>query len=202
MFEAVLKGPSALSDPKAIALSSVDRLTPLTLQLARSSPQTLLRNGNVVEVRVIGMLAGDTAQLEILGQKVEVSTSQALKAGTTMSVAINRSGSSIQLVIQSDAHGARPPQSSQPTAVPERAYNALGEAAGSSRPGTASIEGRILATQAAINEAVMSAGTNSQGANIPPPGSQLAMRAAYSAADVASSRNPGWLRTGGHGTSL
>ena len=79
-----------MPDPNAIALATVDRLTPLTLQLARSSLQSVLRNGNVVEARVVGMLAKDVAQLGILGQKVEVSTPQALKAGTTISVAINR----------------------------------------------------------------------------------------------------------------
>ncbi len=172
-----------MPDPNAIALATVDRLTPLTLQLARSSLQSVLRNGNVVEARVVGMLAKDVAQLEILGQKVEVSTPQALKAGTTISVAINRTPGSLQLIIQPDAHGARAPQSSQPTAALGRGYAAPVETAGSLRASAASIGERVLAAQAAINEAVLSAG---QSANIAPPSSQLVMNAAYSEARFAS----------------
>ena len=175
-----------MPDPNAIAPATVDRLTPLTLQLARSSLQSVLRNGNVVEARVVGMLGKDVAQLEILGQKVEVSTPQALKAGTTISVAINRTVGSLQLVIQPDAHVARAPQSSQPTAALGRSYTAPGETVGSLRASAASIEERVLAAQAAINEAVLSAGTDLQSATIAPPSSQLAMNAAYSEARFAS----------------
>ncbi len=169
-----------MSDPNPITLAPVDRLTPLTQQSARSGLQTLLRNGTVVEARVVGMLAGDVAQLEILGQKVEVSTQQALKAGTTLSVAVNRTGSSLELVIRPDNGGARPAQSSQPAAGLGR-----GEATGSLRPGAVSIENWVLAAHAATNEAVLSAETS---ATIASPGSQLPM-AAYSAAGLASQQS-------------
>jgi hypothetical protein len=103
-----------LPDPNPIASWSVDCLTPLTLQPGRSSLQALLRNGNVMEARVIAMLAGDMAQLEILGQKVEVSTPHTLKVGTTISVAINRTGQSLELVIQPDANNSRPAPAPRP----------------------------------------------------------------------------------------
>ena len=62
------------------------------------------------------MLSGDVAQLEILGQKVEVSTPQALEAGRTISVAINRTGQGLELIIQPDANISRPAPAPQPIA--------------------------------------------------------------------------------------
>ena len=111
MFEAVSEVQAPCPIPTSIELRTVDRLTPFTLQLARSGLQALLRNGNTVEARVIAMLAKNVAQLEILGQKVEVSTPQALEAGTTISVAINRNGKSLELVIRPDTNTSRPPTS-------------------------------------------------------------------------------------------
>ncbi len=176
-----------MSDPNPITLATVDRLPPLTPQSARSGLQTLLRNGNVVEARVVGMLAGDVAQLEILGQKVEVSTQQALKAGTTISVAINRTGSSLELVIRPDNSGARPAQSPQPAAGLGRGYSAPGEATGSLRPGAVSIENWVLASQAATNEPVLSAETGFQNATLAaaPFRSIPAVQAAYAEAAFA-----------------
>ncbi len=182
-----------MSDPNPITLATVDRVTPLTPQSARSGLQTLLRNGNVVEARVLGVLAGDVAQLEILGQKVEVSTQQALKAGTTISVAINRTGGTLELVIQPDNSGARPAQSSQPAAGLGRGYSAPGEATGSLRPGAVSIENWVFAAQAAINEAALSAETS---ATIASPGSQPPPMAAYSAADLASQQSLAEIQAG------
>ena len=98
-----------MPDPNPIALWSVDRQSPLTLQPGRSGVQASLANGNVVKARIIAMLSGDVAQLEILGQKVEVSTPRALEAGATISVAINRTGQSLELVIQPDANNPRAP---------------------------------------------------------------------------------------------
>ncbi len=152
-----------MPDPNPIALWSVDRLTPLTLQLARSGLESLLRNGDVVKARVLAMLAGNVAQLEILGQKVEVSTPQALTAGATLSVAVNRTGRGLELVIRPDASGARPLQAPQATG---QATAAPTGSAGILQSAALSIEARVLAAQAAINEAVLGAETNFQNAAI------------------------------------
>jgi len=142
VFEQVSEVQAALLDPNPIALWSVDRQSPLTLQPGRSGLQASLANGNVVKARIIAMLSGDVAQLEILGQKVEVSTPQALEAGRTISVAINRTGQSLELVIQPDANNSRPAPAPQPIA-----------GTGSSQSLAVSIEDWVLTAQAAINEA-------------------------------------------------
>jgi hypothetical protein len=148
----------------------------------------LLANGNVVKARVIAMLAGNMAQLEIVGQKVEVSTPQALKAGTTISVAINRIGQSLELVIQPDANNSRPAPAPQPIAGPGRDYITPNEAFSSMQSLAVSIEDWVLTAQAAINEAVLSSESNFQNANLPPaqPSPHPAMAAAYPAAAFAS----------------
>jgi Flagellar hook-length control protein FliK len=155
-----------LPDPNPIALWSVDRQSPLTLQPGRSGVQALLANGNVVKARIIAMLSGDVAQLEILGQKVEVSTPRALEAGATISVAINRAGQSLELVVQPDANNSRAP-AAQPGnhLTPNEALQSL----------AVSIEDWVLTAQAAINEAVLSSEPNFQNASV-----------AYSAAALAS----------------
>jgi len=169
--------------PDPIELRTVDRLTPFTLQLARSGLQALLRNGNTVEARVIAMVAKDVAQLEILGQKVEVSTTQALEAGTTISVAINRNGKSLELVIQPDTNASRPPTVPQTASVSGRGYGVLAEIIGSLQSVAASIDDRVLAAQAAINEAVLSSETNIQSANLAPTQTTFnSVMQAYSAA--------------------
>ncbi|MGC2396844.1 MAG: hypothetical protein WA579_12720, partial [Rhodomicrobium sp.] len=172
MFEQVSEVQAALLDPNPIALWSVDRQSPLTLQSGRSGLQALLANGNVVKARIIAMLSGDVAQLEILGQKVEVSTPQALEAGRTISVAINRTGQSLELVIQPDANNSRPAPAPQPIA-----------GTGSSQSLAVSIEDWVLTAQAAINDAVLSSESNSQNASLAPaqPSPYPAMPAAYAA---------------------
>lgn len=151
-----------MPDPNPIALPTVDRLTPLTLQLARSGLEAL-QNGNVVKARVVAMLAQDVAQLEINGQKVEVSTPQALIVGTTLSVAIHRTGRSLELVIRPDTINSGPPPGAQPAGGPARGYVAH-------TPGAqllaVSIEDWVLAAQAAINEAVLSSEANVQSAKL------------------------------------
>ncbi len=177
-----------MPDPNPITLSTVDRLAPLTLQLARSGLQSLLRNGDVVQARVVAMLTKDVAQLEILGKTIDVSTSQALKAGATISVAINRTGRSLELVIRRDTNDARAAPTPQSAGVAGRGYVAPSETTGSLQAVLASIEDRVLAAQAAINEAVPSAETNLQSANIAsaPSATQLAMKVANFAAGIAS----------------
>ncbi len=137
-----------MSDPNSIALRMVDGLKPLALQLGRAGLQALLKAGNVVEARVIAMLAKDMAQLDILGEKVEVSTAQPLKAGTTISVAIHRNGRGLELVIQPDANQPRAAQAPQPAAP--------GEPVPAPQPQPASLEEWVLTAQAAINEAALS----------------------------------------------
>jgi ribosomal 50S subunit-recycling heat shock protein len=163
-----------LTDPKPIALPTVDRLTPL----ARSGLEALLPNGNVVKARVLAMLAQDVAQLEINGQKVEVSTPQALKVGTTLNVAINRTGRSLELVIRPDTNNSHPP----PASVPGRPYGA--QTIGSAPPLAVSIEDWVLAAQAAINEAVLSGEANFQSANLASaqPSSKPVIQPSYPAA--------------------
>jgi len=170
-----------LPDPNPIALPTVDRLTPLTLQLARSGLEALLPNGNVVKARVVAMLAENVAQLEINGQKVEVSTNQALKVGTTLSVAINRTGRSLELVIRPDTINSRPPPGSQPAGTPGRGYGAPGDGA---QLLAVSIEDWVLAAQAAINEAVLSSKSNFHSANLASaqPSSKPAMQTSHPAA--------------------
>ena len=169
--------------PDPIELRTVDRLTPFTLQLARSGLQALLRNGNTVEARVIAMVAKDVAQLEILGQKVEVSTTQALEAGTTISVAINRNGKSLELVIQPDTNASRPPPVPQAASGSGRGCGVLAEIIGSLQSVAASIDDRVLAAQAAINEAVLSSEANIQSANLAPAQTTFSsVMQAYSAA--------------------
>ena len=169
-----------MPDPNPIALPTVDRLTPLTLQLARSGLEALLPNGNVVKARVVAMLAEDVAQLEINGQKVEVSTPQALKVGTTLSVAIHRTGRRLELVVRPDTSNSRPPPGSQPAGGPARGYVAQ-------TPGAqllaVSIEDFVIAAQAAINEAVLSSESNVQSANLASaqPSSKPVIQAAYPA---------------------
>jgi len=80
----------------------------------------------MVKARVAAMLAEDVAQLETNGQKVEVSTSQALEVGTTLSVAVNRTGRSLELVIRPDTnilarHRARSPVAYLRGATPHQA---------------------------------------------------------------------------------
>ena len=142
--------------------------------------QASLANGNVVKARIIAMLSGDVAQLEILGQKVEVSTPRALEAGATISVAINRTGQSLELVIQPDANNSRAP-APQPIAGNHTTQNeALQSLA-------VSIEDWVLTAQAAINEAVLSSESNFQNANPPPaqPSPYAATQAAPPAAAQA-----------------
>ena len=176
-----------MPDPNPIALWTVDRLEPLALQLGRSGLQALLRNGDVVEARVIAMLAKDVAQLEILGQKVEVSTPQAFKAGSTISVAINRSGQSLELVIRPETNTSRPPPAPQTASGSGRGYGVLTETIGSFQSVVASIEDRVLAAQAAINEAVPGSEANFQSANLglAQPSFNSVMQA-YSAATMPS----------------
>ena len=177
-----------MPDPNPIALWSVDRLTSLTLQPGRSGLQALLANGNVVKARVIAMLAGDVAQLEILGQKLEVSTPQALKAGTTISVAINRNGQNLELVIQPDTNNLRPPPAPQLIAGSGRGQTASVEAFGSLQSAAVSIEDWVLSAQAVINEAILSSEANFQNANLPKaqPNYNPAMYTAYPVAAFAS----------------
>jgi hypothetical protein len=163
-----------LPDPNPIALWSVDRQSPLALQPGRSGLQASLANGNVVKARIVAMLLGDVAQLEILGQKVEVSTPQALEVGATISVAINRTGQSLELVIQPDGAGRN-------DITPNEALN-------SSRSQVVSIEDWVLTAQATINEAVLSSESNFQNASLAPaqPSPYPAMPAANPAAALAS----------------
>ncbi len=177
VFEQVSEVQAALLDPNPIALWSVDRQSPLTLQPGRSGLQASLANGNVVKARIIAMLSGDVAQLEILGQKVEVSTPQALEAGRTISVAINRTGQSLELVIQPDANNSRPAPAPQPIA-----------GTGSSQSLAVSIEDWVLTAHAAINEAVLSSESDFQNASLAPaqPSPYPAMPAAYPAAAFSS----------------
>ena len=177
-----------MPDPNPIALWSVDRLTPLTLHPGRSGLQALLANGNVVKARIAAMLSGDVAQLEILGQKVEVSTPQALEVGRTISVAINRTGQSLELVIQPDANNSRPAPAPQPIAGPGRNHITPNQALSSSQSLAVSIEDWVLTAQAAINEVVLSSESNFQNANLAPaqPSPDPAMPAAYPPAVFAS----------------
>ncbi len=173
--------------PDPIELRTVDRVTPFTLQLARSGLQALLRNGNAVEARVIAMLAKNVAQLEILGQKVEVNTPQTLEAGTTISVAINRSGQSLELIIRPEANTSRPPPVPQTASGSDRGYGVLAEIIGSFQSVAASIDDRVLAAQAAINEAVLSSEANIQSANLALAQPSLnSVMQAYSAAALPS----------------
>jgi hypothetical protein len=138
-----------------------------------------------MEARVIAMLAGDMAQLEILGQKVEVSTPHTLKVGTTISVAINRTGKSLELVIQPDANHSRPAPAPRPIVGAGR--NAPEEMNSGLQPLAASIEDWVFAAQAAINEAILSSESNFQNANLPPaqPSPSPTMPAAYPAVAFA-----------------
>jgi hypothetical protein len=176
-----------LLDQNPIALWTVDRVEPLALQLGRSGLQALLRNGDVVEARVIAMLDKDVAQLEILGQKVEVSTPQALRAGSTISVAINRSGQSLELVIRPETNTSRPPSVPQTGSGSGRGSGVVAETIGSFLSVVASIEDRVLAAQAAINGAVLSSEANFQSANpgLAQPSFNSVMQA-YSAATLPS----------------
>ena len=176
-----------MPDPNPIALWTVDRVEPLALQLGRSGLQALLRNGDVVEARVITMLAKDVAQLEILGEKVEVSTPQALKAGSTINVAINRSGQSLELVVQPETNTSRPPPGPQTASGSGRGSGVVAETIGSFLSVVASIEDRVLAAQAAINGAVLSSEASFQSANASfvQPSFNSVMQA-YSAATLPS----------------
>ena len=172
-----------MPDSSSIELRTVDRLTPFTLQLARSGLQALLRKGNTVEARVIAMLGKDVAQLEILGQKLEVSTPQALEAGTTLSVAISRNGQSLELVIRPDTTASRPQPGPQTTSGSGRGYGVFAEIIGSFQSMAASIDDRVLAAKAAINEAVPSSEANIQSGNLPLAQPSLnSVMQAYSAA--------------------
>jgi Flagellar hook-length control protein FliK len=172
-----------LPDPNPIALWSVDRQSLLALQPGRSGLQASLANGNVVKARIIAMLSGDVAQLEILGQKVEVSTPQALEVGATISVAINGAGQSLELIIQPDANNSRAP-APQPVAGSGRNHITPNKALGSSQSLAVSIEDWVLTAQAAINDAVRSSEPNFQNPNLAP--AQPGMPAAYPAAAFAS----------------
>jgi hypothetical protein len=138
----------------SIELRTVDRLTPFTSQLGRSALLALLRDGNTVEARVVATPAKDVAQLEIRGQTIDVRTPQALKAGTTISVAINRTGSNLELIIRPDAQGARPMQ----------AAATIAETAGGSQSPEVSIGDRILAAMAAIHKAALGGEAKSENA--------------------------------------
>jgi hypothetical protein len=142
----------------------------------------------MVKARVIAMLSGDVAQLEILGQKVEVSTPQALEAGTTISVAINHAGQSLELVFQCDANNYRLAQAPQPIAGSGRDHITSNEALSGLQSLAVSIEDWVLKAQAAINEAVLSSDSNFQNANLAPaqPSPHPAMPAAHPAAAFAS----------------
>ncbi len=172
--------------PDPIALWTVDRLKPLALQLTQSGLHALLRSGNVVEARVIAMLATDVAELEILGKTIEVSTPKALKAGTTISVAINRSGRGLELVIQPDASAARLAAALQPAGVPGRGPGWTGEIASSALPPATSIEDWVLAAQAAIKEAVLGSESIVQNSGLASALFQPVIQASYPAAGFPS----------------
>ncbi len=152
-----------MSDLNPYALSTVDRLAQLPLRQGRSGLQALLRNGNVTEARVIAMLPGDMAELEILDQRVEVRTPRPLEVGSIISVAVNRTRNGLELVIQPDPSRSAP----TPQFVARLAREGPGETTGGLQPSGASIEDWVLAAQAAINEAVLSSEANLQRANLP-----------------------------------
>jgi hypothetical protein len=158
------------------------------LQSGRSGLQALLANGNVVKARIAAMLSDDVAQLEILGQKVEVSTPRALDVGRTISVAINRTGQSLELVIQPDANNSRPAPAPQPIAGSGRNHITPNEALSSSQSLAVSIEDWVLTAQAAINDAVLSSESNFQNASLAlaQPSPYPAMPAAYPVAAFSS----------------
>jgi hypothetical protein len=91
-----------------IELVSLDRLKPVSSRQAGSGIRAQLRNGQAVEAKVVAMLDGTTARLEIHGRTIDVSTSRSLKPGTTATIALDSDGRSLKLAALLDTPGARP----------------------------------------------------------------------------------------------
>ncbi len=135
---------------------TVDRLSPSSSQQTRLDPAGPLQSGDVVEVKVIAMLKGNMARLAILGKTLDARTPLAFKAGATFTAAIEMDGGHLKLLVQKNAV-ARLETGKVYTEPPLPDSLAKG----------------IIAAQAAINEALLSSGSNAQ------------------SSDPASARSPG-----------
>ncbi len=82
---------------------TVDPLALTPSQPVRGDVFGALRNGAVVQARVVAMLEANLARLAILGQTIDVGTPVALKAGTTLAVGVDNTGGALKLIIQADA---------------------------------------------------------------------------------------------------
>lgn len=141
----------------SIAFWTVDRLKPPNLEAGRGGAQAL-RTGNVVEARVSAMLGRNVAQLEILGQTIEVATPRPLQVGVAINVAIQRGSHGLELIIQPDGNGSALPASPPgggATSDPASAPRSTGLAA----------ENPMTAAQAAINEAALDGAEPMKNAN-------------------------------------
>ena len=129
-------------------------LAPVTspaLQQVHADLLGLLRNGSVVEARVIAMLEGNVARLAIAGQTIDVTTPLAFKAGTKIPVTVDGSGRDLKLVVQPAVQGA-------------------GQQAGKGAPEPPSIGtigNRLIVVQAAITEALLNSGSIFPGSQSP-----------------------------------
>jgi hypothetical protein len=91
-----------------MATVTVDPLALTPSQPLRGDFLGSLRNGSVIQARVVAMLEANIARLAILGQTIDVSTPIALKAGTTLPVGVDNTGGGLKLLIQAEGQAQAP----------------------------------------------------------------------------------------------
>ncbi len=80
---------------------AIDAVQSLQAQIARFVPLLdSLRQGQVVDARVIAMLTESSARISILGQMLDVEISQPLQAGSTIPLKVDWEGEALKLVLQ------------------------------------------------------------------------------------------------------
>ncbi len=80
---------------------AIDAVQSLQAQIARFVPLLdSLRQGQVVDARVIAMLTESSARISLLGQMLDVEISQPLQAGSTIPLKVDWEGEALKLVLQ------------------------------------------------------------------------------------------------------
>jgi len=98
----------------------------LLVQAIRSViPLGSLRDGEVVEARVNGMVGKDVARLTLLGATLDVDTPIQLVPGSTIKVAVERSAEGLRLVLQRDGNAATVQQPSLQKELGTGAFRSL-----------------------------------------------------------------------------
>lgn len=105
------------SERTVIEIVTLDRIQPLLSQKGGSNVLAQLRNGQAIEGKVLAMLDGTMARLQILNQTIDVSIPRALQPGTAVSIMLDSDGGALKLLAQTGAQAARPQSAGDSDAV-------------------------------------------------------------------------------------